>query len=172
VTDERPDDFGFGDGGFCKLYGDRLAASSLLECAVASRWIFLYMLARADSQGRFRCATAAGLARAAAVSLPEAESALRELEAPDPHSSTPDEEGRRILRIAGGWQIVTYAKYRDFRTKRQLEDARRQRAHRGRMEDELASLRKGTRQTRPPAEPSACDMSHDVTVTSAPDVRR
>lgn len=124
------DDFGMGDGGFCKLYGDRLADSSLLECAVATRWIFLYMLARADFEGRFRCATVAGLARTAAVSLPQAERAVAELEAPDADSSTPDEDGRRIVRFPGGWQIVTYTKYRDYQTKRQRAEAERKRRQR------------------------------------------
>ena len=86
-----PDDFALGDGGFAKIYGDRLADSSLLECAVATRWCFLYMLARADSEGRFRCATVRGLTRAAAVTLEEAEHAIAELEAPDPDSTTPED---------------------------------------------------------------------------------
>lgn len=122
----------FGAGSFIKIYGDRLAESSLLDCAVATRWLFLFMGARADREGRFRCATVAGLARAAAVSVAEAEAAIAELEAPDPASTSPEHEGRRILRIPGGWQIVTYRRYRDFRTPAQARAAERQRRHRDR----------------------------------------
>lgn len=142
----------FGNGGFAKLYGDRLAASSLLDCSVPTRWVFVYMLARADSMGRFRCATIPGLAREAAVSLGEAERAVAELEAPDPSSTSPEHEGRRLLRIPGGWQITNYERYREYRTPEQARAAARQRKH-----------RTGQR-----------DMSHDVTARHAQtsDVRR
>jgi hypothetical protein len=135
-----------GSGGWAKLYGDRLADSSLLECAVATRWVFLYMLARADKTGRFRCASVPGLARAAAVTLPEAAAAVRELEAPDPDSTSPEEEGRRILRIPGGWQIVNKAKYRDYQTAKQKADAekkqrQREAARRNRQELEAENVR-------------------------------
>jgi hypothetical protein len=141
-------DWTFGSGGFAKLYGDRLAESSLLDRDVATRWVFVFMLAGADAEGRFRCASVAGLARAAAVTKEQAERAVAELEAPDPDSTTKLHEGRRILRIAGGWQIVAYGRYRDYRSSRQVAAAERQRRHRER------------------------DMSRDVTPSNAPDVRR
>src|SRR3990172_7008165 len=155
-----PDDFALGDGGFAKIYGDRLADSSLLECAVATRWCFLYMLARADSEGRFRCATVRGLTGAAAVTLEEAEHAIAELEAPDPDSTTPDEGGRRIVRIPGGWRIVAKAKYRDFRTRRQIDAAQRQRERRERLGGESTT-----------GERDMSRVSHDVTVTCTPEAR-
>lgn len=128
-------DLEWGDGGFAKLYGDRLADSSLLDCSVATRWVFLYMVARADAEGLFRCASIKGLARATAVTLKEASTAVTELEAPDPDSTSSEEEGRRIVRIAGGWRIVTYRKYRDYQTKRQRDDAERKRRQRERERD-------------------------------------
>lgn len=155
MTDE---DFAWGDGGFVKVYGDRLADSSLMDCAVATRWAFIVMLSKADSEGRFRCATVAGLSRCAAISMAEAEQAVRELEAPDETSTSTEAEGRRIVRIPGGWQLVNYVKYRDFRTRRQIEDARRQEEYR-------AARRRDVSRDRG-------DKSQDVTVRSAPDVRR
>jgi len=154
VTED--DDFAWGDGSFAKLYGDRLADSSLMECAVATRWAFVVMLSRADSEGRFRCATVAGLSRAAAISMEEADLAIKELEAPDDTSTSGEAEGRRIVRIPGGWQLVNYVKYRDYRTRRQIEDAKRQEEHRSRRRDT-------SRDTS--------DTSRDVTVRSTPDVR-
>jgi uncharacterized phage protein (TIGR02220 family) len=45
---------------------------------------------------------------------------LELLEAPDPHSRSPDEDGRRIIRLdparSWGWRIVNYAKYRAIRS--------------------------------------------------------
>jgi hypothetical protein len=125
-------DWTFGRGGFAKLYGDRLAQSSLLDCDVATRWVFLFLLSQADDKGRFRCASVAGLARAAAVTLDQAEKAVRELEAPDPDSTTKDEEGRRIVRIDGGWRIVAYTKYREYKTARQLAEALKKKRQRDR----------------------------------------
>jgi hypothetical protein len=127
---EGTDDWAFGHGGFAKLYGDRLAHSSLLDTAVATRWIFVYILAQADSHGRFRCATVAGLARAANVAVEDAERAVRELETPDPDSTTKDHEGRRLLRIPGGWQIANYARYRSYQSPRQRAEAERKRRQR------------------------------------------
>jgi len=140
-------DWAFGSGGFSKLYGERLAESSLLDCALATRWVFVFMLSQADSKGRYRCASIRGLARASVVSLEDAELAVAELESPDPNSTTPDDEGRRARRIPGGWQVVNYERYRDFRTEKQIQDAERQKSKRER------------------------DASRDVTVTSPPDNR-
>ena len=140
-------DWAFGSGGFSKLYGERLAESSLLDCAVPTRWAFVFMLSQADAKGRYRCASVRGLARASVLSLEEATRAIEELEAPDPNSTTPIDEGRRVRRIQGGWQIVNYEHYRDFRTVRQVQDADRQKRKRER------------------------DESRDVTATSPPDVR-
>jgi hypothetical protein len=39
--------------------------------------------------------------------------ALQKLASPDPHSRTPDYEGRRLVRVAGGFIIINYMKYRD-----------------------------------------------------------
>jgi hypothetical protein len=127
---EEATNWTFGSGGFAKLYGDRLAQSSLLDRAVATRWVFVFMLSQADAQGRYRCASISGLARAAAVTNGEAELAVKELEAPDPQSTTKAQEGRRILRIPGGWQIVAYERYREYRTERQLWEAERKRKQR------------------------------------------
>jgi len=165
VTAEHPHDWSFGNGGFAKLYGDRLAGSSLLECAVASRWVFVFMLAQADAEGRVRCASVAGLARAAGVSLPEAEAALRELEAPDPDSTSKDHEGRRVLRIPGGWQIVTYQKYREYQTKRQRNEAAKKRkqreaARQKRLEREAELARREAEVEQ--QEQAIGDMSRDV----------
>jgi hypothetical protein len=123
-------DWAFGGGGFAKLYGDRLAQSSLLDRDVATRWVFVFMLSQADAEGRYRCASIGGLARAAAVSLAQAELAVAELEAADPDSTTKLNEGRRIVRIPGGWQIVSYTRYREYRSARQVAEADRKRKQR------------------------------------------
>jgi hypothetical protein len=143
VADSPEEDWLFGDGGFAKIYGDRLAESSLLQTAVSTRWVFIWMLSQADYKGRFKCCDIPTLAHASRTRLTECRRAVHTLEQPDASSQTPDHEGRRIKKIHGGWQVLNYEKYRDFRTHRQVNDAERQQAHRERKRD----------------------MSRDVTVT-------
>lgn len=114
-----------GSGGFAKLYGPALAGSSLLETSLAARWLFVYLLACSDREGRYHAQTLPALARAANVPLDQIEAAVAELESPDINSRSTEHEGRRIERIPGGWRVLNYEKYRDYRTKRQVWEAER-----------------------------------------------
>jgi hypothetical protein len=69
------------------------------------------MLALAGKDGEV-LGSVPGLARLAGITLDEAQASLNELLSPDPHSRTPDYEGRRIAAIDGGWVILNHAKYR------------------------------------------------------------
>lgn len=69
------------------------------------------MLAMSDKNGEV-AATVPGLARMANVTLEECDAALNALMAPDTHSRTPDEDGRRIEPIDGGWALINHSKYR------------------------------------------------------------
>lgn len=61
------------------------------------------------------------------------EAGLNELEilgSPDPESRSPEYEGRRVVRIAGGYVVLNYMKYRDYdhtaaERQRRLRDRRR-----------------------------------------------
>lgn len=136
TEDDDDLDYTFTELSFVKLYGEQLTRSSLMECAVATRWCFVQMLSLADAKGQFRCATVQSLARTCNVTLAEAKHAIKELEAPDPFSTSEVEEGRRIMRIPGGWKIVNASKYRNMRTKKQLADAERQQRHRDKLKME------------------------------------
>jgi hypothetical protein len=54
---------------------------------------------------------------------------LAALEKPDPDSRTPDEEGRRIVRLSDsrswGWRIVNYAHYRKIRSQEERREYQR-----------------------------------------------
>lgn len=73
------------------------------------------MLARADSTG-FVEASVPGLARVANLSMDEVSRSLEILESPDPHSKNPDMEGRRIVKVKGGWMVLNYEDYRNRRS--------------------------------------------------------
>jgi hypothetical protein len=126
-----------GNGGFAKIYGNKLAESSLLFTDVATRWVFVYMLAQADYEGVFVCQSLANLALKANVTREEAQRAIDQLQSEDKDSFSKEEDGRRIVRHEDGWQIVNYKKYRDFQTVRQIKMAEYQRAHRAKTHEAL-----------------------------------
>jgi len=76
-----------------------------------TRIVWITMLAMSDQNGEVH-ASVPGLARVAGVTLADCELALGKLLAPDPYSRTPDNEGRRIAPIDGGWELLNHRKYR------------------------------------------------------------
>jgi len=118
--------------GYSKLHSS-IATSSIMALPVSARWLWAFMLSQANAQGMVE-GSVAGLAIAAHVSLEECQAAIDCFLAPDPYSRTKDLEGRRLLEVDGGWQIVSYPKWRfklsaeERRSyKRQHEAARRER---------------------------------------------
>jgi hypothetical protein len=72
------------------------------------------MLATANANGHVD-GSVPGFASLCRISVPEMEASLAKLSGPDPHSRTPDFEGRRIEAVRGGWQILNYQHYRGLR---------------------------------------------------------
>ena len=96
--------------GYTKLHSS-IATSSIMALPVATRWVWTFMLSQANAQGIVEGAVP-GLAIAAHVSLDECQAAIKAFLAPDEYSRTKDREGRRLVEVDGGWQIVSYAKWR------------------------------------------------------------
>lgn len=63
--------------------------------------------------------TEASLYRVANITKEEADDAILAFTSPDPKSRTPDNEGRRIERVSGGFRLLNYFQYRDIRTPEQ-----------------------------------------------------
>jgi hypothetical protein len=85
--------------------------SSIWSEPLSVRVLWITILAKSDENGFVACSTS-GLQRAANISVDEFNKALKILESPDPDSRTPDNEGRRIEKINGGWVIINFMKYR------------------------------------------------------------
>ena len=87
--------------------------------------MFTNLLAHADKMGQVDIHPRA-IAEEVGLSVDQVRAALDELESPDPESRSPEEEGRRIIRLdehrAWGWHVVNYIKYRDIKS----EDERRE----------------------------------------------
>lgn len=77
----------------------------------STRVVWITMLLMKDNEGMVHCSLA-GLANRAVVTPKEAKEAILFLERPDPDSTCPDEQGRRIVPFQGGWKIVNHDLYR------------------------------------------------------------
>ncbi len=86
--------------------------SSLWAEAAEVRLTFITILAMTGPDG-VCLATAPGIARRANLPLEAVRHALTVLEGPDPDSRSVAEEGRRLVRVDGGYRVVNYLAYRD-----------------------------------------------------------
>ena len=97
--------------GFVKLDTGILDSTLWLSDAEV-RIVFITMLAMANPDGMCE-ATAPGIARRANLSIEAVREAIKILEAPDEDSRSLEDEGRRIRRVDGGYQITNFLKYRE-----------------------------------------------------------
>jgi len=91
------------------------------------------MLAMSDQNGEVH-ASIPGLARIAGIDIASTEKAIQAFLSPDPYSRTPDNEGRRVAKIDGGWELLNHAKYRLMASKEdsKASSAARVKRHRDR----------------------------------------
>lgn len=109
--------------------------------------------------------TSESIARRTTVPLDIIQAGLEALEKPDPQSRTPDEEGRRIIRLSDsrpwGWQIVNYIHYRQIRTAEDRREYHRQYAHKrrskakGQQSQQMSTKSTGVNPKQPIAEAEA-----------------
>jgi hypothetical protein len=116
-----------------KIFTKILDSSIWLE-SEATRIVWVTMLAAMDEDGFVQMASLPNLARRANVSVEAAASAVHVLESPDPNSSNPLNEGRRIERVDGGWLVLNAGEYRSIVSRAAALEANRNRvrAHRAR----------------------------------------
>ena len=97
--------------GFSKLCSSIVTSSVWGEDDKTLR-VWFAMLAMTDAAGVVE-GSVPGFAHVARVTIPEMEHAIGRLTSTDPYSRTPDNEGRRIEAVPGGWRILNYKAYRD-----------------------------------------------------------
>ena len=109
---------------YVKIYSG-INESSVAELDVHVRWLWIVLLTKADQYGNV-FGTVQALARIANLSVEDTQDALNRLGAPDPSSTSPDEEGRRLIPAGQNlWHVVNYLKYRQMRDpEREKETAR------------------------------------------------
>ena len=97
-------------GGFTKLVPE-IIQSSIWNEPSDIRIVWITLLAVKDENGYVQ-GDSQTISRLANVSKESAEKALDLFQKPDKNSHTPDDEGRRIAPVAGGWLVLNHAKYR------------------------------------------------------------
>lgn len=107
-----------------------------------TRILWITMLAMSDQHGEVH-ASIPGLARIAGIDTESAEQAINKFMAPDPYSRTPDNQGRRIAKIEGGWEILNHKKYRIMASKEDAKAANNARVKRHRERKENVTLCNG-----------------------------
>lgn len=114
-----------------KIFTKILDSSIWLE-STPTRIVWLTFIAVMDEKGFAPFAAMGNVANRARVSIEEARAAIDILEGPDPESSDPDNDGRRLERVPGGWIVLNAEKHRDLVTRavRQAQTAERVRRHR------------------------------------------
>lgn len=134
--------------GFSKL-DDAFWRSSINDAPPFARLLFLSLWALCNERGEFK-STISGLARHAALSEDDVRAALAILTSPDPNSTTPDYEGRRVLELGPNqWKVVNYEKNRD----QDDAEARRQYWRQKKADQRISSSRKS--KSKSPSVPKA-----------------
>lgn len=144
---------------YTKLFSS-ITASTIVGEPVATRWVWVTMLAMVKRDGCVY-ASVPGLARFANLSIAETETALARFLGPDPYSRTTDNEGRRIAVIDGGWRLLNFAKYANLRDPDERAEYRRQwdREHRGNRPNAASRTPDNPRQ--PPTTPDSPPTQSD-----------
>jgi RNA polymerase-interacting CarD/CdnL/TRCF family regulator len=109
-----------------KLFTKILDSSIWTESAT-TRIVWLTFIAAMDETGFVPFASVKNVAHRAIVSVEEAEAAVACLESPDVDSSDPENEGRRIERVTGGWIVLNAEKYRAIATREHQKELNRNR---------------------------------------------
>ncbi len=120
-----------------KLFTKILDSSIWLE-SDHTRIVWMTLIAAMDETGFVQFASVANLAHRAIVPLEAAEESVKKLEGPDANSSDPDNGGRRIERVPGGWMVLNAHKYRELVTRAISQEKTRARVakHRAKLKAE------------------------------------
>ena len=108
---------------FTKLFAS-ITESTVWMQSDHVRLVWITMLAMADRKGRV-FASIPGLAHRARVDVDLTKSAIQTFLEPDEYSRSPENEGRRILPIDGGWRLVNHEKYRALRDEEVIKESKR-----------------------------------------------
>jgi hypothetical protein len=97
--------------GFTKL-DERILQSSIMAENPVTFKVWITLLAACQANG-IAYVSAIYLSSICHLPLARVQNSLERLESPDPHSRSLEDEGRRIRRVDGGYEIINYGTYRE-----------------------------------------------------------
>ena len=109
---------------FVKLFSS-ITDSTIWAEPDRTRLVWITLLAMADAQGCI-WASIPGLANRARVPVEDCRTALDTFLTPDRDSRTPDNEGRRIEIIDGGWRLLNYTRFREMKNEEARKASKRE----------------------------------------------
>lgn len=112
-----------------KLFTKILDSSIWME-SLETRVVWLTFIAAMDENGFVQFASVENVAHRARVGVEAASIAVKTLERPDSNSSDPENEGRRVERVPGGWMVLNSQKYRELVTRVVIQEQTRNRVRR------------------------------------------
>jgi hypothetical protein len=110
----------------------KIVTSSIWLAPMPTFRVWIYLIATMDEDGYVPMACIENLALVCNVTVEETKAAVAELEGPDPRSSDPENEGRRIERVPGGWIVMNATKYREIVTRETMKASTRERVRKHR----------------------------------------
>ena len=107
-----------------KLFTKILDSSIWLESDY-TRLVWITLLATMDEDGFCQYASVGNLAQRAILTREQTEKAVVILESSDSESSDPENDGRRIERVPGGWMVLNSKKYRELASREMAKEKTR-----------------------------------------------
>lgn len=114
------------DRGFTKLDKEILLSTVWVGTDLETKVVWITLLALANWDG-YVGASLPGIAATAGVALDRCAEIMGAFEGPDHESRSDEYEGRRLLKVDRGWEILNYPAFRDGQTPEQRKNAERMR---------------------------------------------
>lgn len=122
----------------------KIVDSSIWMEADHVRLVWLMFIAIMDEDGYVNLASEKNVAHRAVMDLEKASNAIHVLESPDPDSSNPANEGRRITRVSGGWIVNNAGEYRGIIKREHQKELNRERVRKHRSRNAGVTSRNAT----------------------------
>lgn len=139
---------------YTKLFSS-ITESTIWGEPAGTRLVWITFLAKCNKHGEV-FGSIPGFARLSNVTLEECEQAIATLLAPDKWSRTPDNEGRRIESIDGGWRILNHSKFDAIRGQAERAEYKR------RWDKENRPNRPNSKSRNPPTTPDNPDSNPTI----------
>jgi hypothetical protein len=126
------------------------------------RLIWMMFIAIMDEDGFVNLASVKNVAHRAVMDLDKAEDAINVLESSDKDSSNPDNEGRRLTRVPGGWVVNNAKEYRDIVKREHQKELNRERVRRHRKQIDVMECNGGVMDANENVMPSDTDTGAEA----------